>query len=389
VSFSIITLFTPETADKLLDFGLGFAKIVGLDVTSWRTGDPTLAQFKFVAEKLAATDQTVANLARSAVLSVIRDAANAGEAGAIDWLKMRALEDFGVEAQEATFAASAGGTGVTLLNSGGGNYPIDEVGKLTFKSSINGKTYHNTTLGTLAPGPGTTVTLEFIADEEGSDSTVAVGEIDTMVTTLLGVSITASAAAVGLDEESPDSIYNRCVASLGALSPNGPKDAYNFVARSPALTGINSIARVITVDNEDGTVTVYIANATGSATGAEVTAVQAAIDKYATPIGPTVTVVSATGVSIVTVATVAYKGSLSDLDLQTAIASKRNAKLAALDIGGDALVSGSKGVARDLHYEAIRSVVGITSVSLGTPAADVILAANQVPVPGACTITVV
>ncbi len=388
MSFSILTLFSPETATRIFDIGIGLAKSVGLPVTSWRTGDPTRSTYKYVATKLAAVDQTVANLARSAVLSVLVQAAAAGDAGALAWLKVVALEQFGIEVQEATFATSAAGFGVTLLNSGGGNYPIDP-GDLTFKSSATGKTYHNTTGGTLAPGPGTTIVLEFVADEAGSDSTVAPDEIDEMVTTRLGVTITASTAAVGLDEESPDSVYDRCKASLGALSPNGPSDAYRYVALNATLTGITTITRAEVIDNENGSVTIYIANPTGSATGPEVTAVQDAIDVWATPNCVTATVESAFGVTINTVASVAYGGSLSDEDLETAIANAISTALAALDIGGDELVSLDKGVARDLIIAAIRSVAGVTSVSLGTPAADTLLEPNEVPVPGTCTITVV
>src|SRR5690349_11396549 len=125
MSFSILTLFTPEAATRIFDIGIGLAKAVGLPVTSWRTGDPTRSLYKYVATKLAAVDQTVANLARAAVLSVLVQAANSGDAGALAWLKVVALEQFGIEVQEATFATSAAGFGVTLTNTGGGNYPID------------------------------------------------------------------------------------------------------------------------------------------------------------------------------------------------------------------------------------------------------------------------
>lgn len=387
MTISILALFTPETATKIFDLGISLAKIVGLPVTSWRTGDPTRSLYKYLATKLAAVDQTVANLARSAVLSVLVQAANSGDAGAVAWLKVVALEQFGIEVQEATFATSAAGFGVTLLNTGGGNYPIDP-GDVTFKSSVTGKTYHNTNGGTLAPGPGTTITLEFTADEAGSDSTVAADEIDEMVTTLLGVEIQSSAAAVGLDEESPDSVHQRCKDSLAALSPNGPNDVYRYVALNSDLTGITTVTRAESINNEDGTVTIYIANATGSATGPEIAAVQAAIDKWATPNCVTALVFAATGVTVNTVATVAYGGSLSDDDLETAIANKISAALSALRIGGVLLVGGDRGVARDMIIAAIRSIDGITSVSLGTPAADILLDPNEVPVPGSCDITV-
>lgn len=388
MSFSIFTLFTPETVDSIFNMGISLAKLVGLPVDSWRTGDPTRALYKQVATKLAAVDQTVANLAQSAVLSVLATQAGTGDAGAIAWLKIVALEQFGVVVQEATFAESAAGTGVTLTNSGGGNYPVDP-GDLTFKSSVTGKTYHNTTGGVLAPGPATTLTLEFVADEAGSDSTVAANEIDTMVTTLLGVSITASAPAIGLDEESPDSVYQRCKDSLGALSPNGPKDAYRYVALNSALTGVTTVTRAIAIDNGDGTVSVYIANASGSATGPEIAAVQAAIDVWATPNCITATVISAFAVTINQTMSVAYGGSLSDPDLQAAIANKIAANMAALNIGGTPLVTGGKGVPVDLFVASARAIAGVTAVTVSAPSGATVLTTNEVAIPGTCSVTVV
>lgn len=387
MSFSILTLFTPETATRILNTGLALAQIVGLPVTSWRTGDPTRALYKFLATKLAAVDLTVANLARSAVLSVLAKAAETDSA-ALAWLKIVALEQWGVTVVEATFATSAAGAGVVLENTGGGNYPIAP-GDITFKSTNTNKTYHNTTGGTLAPGPGTTLLLEFVADEAGSDSTVAADEIDEMVTTKLGVVIQSSAAAVGLDEESPQSVHQRCKDSLAALSPNGPEDVYRYVALNAALTGITSVTRAESVGNENGTVTVYIANASGGASGGEVTAVQTAIDKWATPNCVTATVGAASGVTVPLAADVAYAGSLSDAEFETAVASGYAAALAALRIGGAALTSGDRGVALDLIVTTIRAIDGVTAVTLTDPTEPVELTPNQVAVPGTVDITVV
>lgn len=384
MSISILTLFTPETATRIFNLGINIAKTLGLPVDSWRTGDPTKSMYKYVATKLAAVDQTVANLARSAVLSALVAAANNGDAGAVAWLKIVALEVYGIEVQEATFATSAAGTGVTLTNGGGGNFPIDP-GDITFKSTVTGKTYHNTTGGTLAPGPGTTLVLEFVADEAGSDSTVAADEIDEMVTTLLGVTVTASVAAIGLDEESPSSIEQRCRDSLGGLSPNGPEDVYRFVARNTKYTGLTSITRAFSVDNEDGTVTVYIAGPSGDVSGGDVTAVQAAIDTWATPNCVTATVESAVGVEFDVTCLVAYSGSLSTPELESAISTKLATYFAGLDIGGQALLGGGNGVASSALVAAIMSIEGVTAASVAT--SDTELAPNEVATFGDLSVT--
>ena len=47
-------------------------------------------------------------------------------------------------------------------------------GDLVFKSTASGKTYTSTTGGTLARGPGTTLTVTVVADEPGSDSSALI-----------------------------------------------------------------------------------------------------------------------------------------------------------------------------------------------------------------------
>lgn len=386
---NVTALFTAETADKILAKGLQIATSIGLPVSSWRTGDPTRSLYKYLAVKLATTDTTVANLARSAYLSALVAAAKAGDDAARDWLKITALEVYGVEVQEATYASGQ----ITLFNAGGGFYPV-EPNDLTFKSSITGKTYHNTsgprdTNGNpvAAITAGSTVVFDFEADEAGSDSTVAEDEIDQMVTTLLGVEITTNTAAVANDEQSPESIEEQCKDSLGALSPNGPLDVYRYVARNSTLTGITTITRAFSVDNENGTVTVYIAGASGTVSGGDVTAVQDALDRWATPNCVTATATSASGVTFNIDTTVAYSGSLDHTALVAAITSAIAAALAAIDIGGDPLTSGQKGVSLDTIVAAIRGIAGVTSVSMTTPSANTVLTASQVPVLGTVSVT--
>ena len=80
-----------------------------------------------------------------------------------------------------------------------------EAGDLTVKSTTNDKTYHNTDGGTLASGPGTTLDLTFEADEAGSESSAAAGEVDSMVTTLNLVTCASTTAATGTDAETAQS----------------------------------------------------------------------------------------------------------------------------------------------------------------------------------------
>ena len=367
---NVLTLLVAETAASILETGLQLAVAVGLPVTTWRVGDPTRALFKFVAEVLGAREEIAVLYAKSAFLSTAED----------DWLTVVADEVYGVERTAASPATST----ITLANGGGGYYDIGGAGGvvITVASSTSGATYHSTSALTLA-GLGATGTVEVEADVEGSDGSAGEDEIDTMVTSLLGVSITASTAAVGVDAQDDSSLRAQCEATLGALSPDGPPDAYEFVACAVALTGAAEVTRAqSSADSATGDVTVWIASASGAASGASVTAVQAAIDEWATPLTVTATVAAATEVEVAVTATI------SGVDLPATIEADAEAAVAAMlatvPIGG--LVARSA-IISALQVLAVAAGATSVSVALTVPAADVDLDDGEVATVGAVAVT--
>jgi phage-related baseplate assembly protein len=366
VTTHIETLFTVDTAANILKAGLEIAQALGIPTSTWRVGDPTRACFKFVAETLGLREPVAALFVKSGFLSTAEG----------DWLTLLARELYGVERVEAVAATST----VTLVNSGGGYY-ARAAGEVTVSSSTSGQTYHSTAALALAPGATATLTVE--ADLAGSDGSAIENEIDTIVTTMLGVAITASTVAVGQDAQEDASLREQCRATLGALSPNGPPDAYEFVARSSKLTGLTTITRAdATEDSATGDVTVYIAGTAGGALPAEVTAVQAAIDVWATPMTVTATVVAASEQSVDVTATV------SGTDVPATIEDDAAAVLAKLlsevPIGG--LLSRSA-VISTIHGLLVEAGVVNPTVTLSVPAADVELGEGEIPVLGTVTVT--
>ncbi len=359
MTISVAALFVARTAAEILSLGLEIAAAVGLPVTSWRTGDPTRSLYVYIAEVLATVEGVAAEHVKASFLSSATG----------DWLKVLALETFGVEAVEATYAAGA--LSVTLHNGGGGFYEI-ESGDLTFKNSATGATYHCTSGGTLSAGA--TVAFDIVADVPGSEGTSAANEIDELVTTLLGVTVVSSLAVIGLDEQSEDSIKAQCLASLGALSPSGPADAYEYVARNSDLTGVTDITRAKSTDNSTtGVVTVYVAGPTGPVAAASVTAALAAIFIWAKPLCITPTVVNATPATIDVDVTIA--GDDIPTDYASTIESALGAYFSTIDIGG--IVSES-----EIIY-AVRSVIPQAyQIAVTSPASDLALSAGVVAVLG-------
>lgn len=373
MTVSIWTLFTRETAATLLATALELAESLRLPVSSWRDGDPTKTGFQFLADVLAEKEDVDVEIIKAGFLSEAEG----------DWKTVHAAEVYGVDRDEATYATST----VSLNNGSADKYYEFGIGDVVVKSSLSGKTYHNTSALVLAAGASGDI--DVAADEAGSGSSAGADEIDTMVTGFLGVTITASTAAVGIDEQSDPELQTECEASLGALSPNGPPDAYEYVALQEDLTGTTEVTRAASTENAvDGTVTVYIAGASGAVGGGVVSAVQTAVETWATPLCITPTVVSATNVTVALTATVS--GDDVPADAETLVETALGVMLAAkgISIGGASAVKVTLASLYSLVYTTLVAAgASNLSATITVPAADTTLTAGQVPVIGAVSVT--
>lgn len=362
------SLITIQTADKILSMGLEIAAALGLPVTTWQTGDPTRAGFKFLAEVLAEREEASAAFVRSAFLSTASG----------DWLKLLAVELYGVEVPEASFATPT----ITLTNTGGGNFLLP-VGALSVRNSETDKTYHNTEEVTITPGLAS-ITIDLVADEAGSDSSVGVGEIDEIVTSLIGVEVVTNTVGLANDAPSDEEIRKLCRTSLGPLSPNGPADAYTHVALNPAYTGVTGINRARAAGSSTGAVTITIATVSGPADGAAVAAVQQAVELWATPLCSDPTVVSAAAATVNIEVTIYRLSSLlaSEDDITEGIESAIGALFAATPIGGvdgEIAVSAQSSAIHNAFPNQIYRVEGLE---------DIELASDEVPVLGTLSVVV-
>ncbi len=381
MSATLADLMTAETRATIYAKGLAIATAVGLNVTSWVTGDPTRSYYHHIAESLSFLEQRIVSFIAAGFL----DFAGATEP-ASTWLVLLAAQVYGYTAREATYASAS--ACVTLTNGGGGQYPLP-AGRLRVKNSSTGATYHNTSDGILLSGVGQTATFDMVADVAGSDSSSGVGEIDELVTTLPLVTCANTVALIGADAESAASIVAGCRAKLGALSPNGPWDAYVYVATSAALTGTTGITKARSFgDSDTGDVLVYVAGPSGAVAGADVTAADTAIDTWATPVCVSVTVASATGLTQAITYTKKLRAgvgkTVAEIKADDEVALE--ALFAAHPIGGD-----TGGILAHSLIEATLQKAHAAhcySVSVATPAADVALAESQVAVLGAITATV-
>lgn len=369
---SAAVLLVRQTADEIFAAALELAAAIGLPVTTWRAGDPTRTQLRTQANKLAALDEVRLEYARSAFLSTATG----------DMLTLRASDVYNVPRDDETFATPT----ITVDNAGGGYYEVDARG-LVFSSSVTGATYVNQSAVTIEPLQ-TGVEILLIAEVGGSAGTCAADEIDTIVSPALeGVEIVSNTASTATDAQSDEGLVEECLASLGALSPNGPADAYEYVARNSDLTGVTGITRAFSSgESADGTVTVYVGTATAAVATPELADIQAAIDMWAQPLCTDATVESMTPITLTATFTItpAAPGA------QDAIESAIEAYYASWDYANTGGL-----VARDALAALVRAAVTdtegiaphVVSVTmLGAGAIDYSLNEDEFPVLGTVTL---
>jgi hypothetical protein len=240
---------------------------------------------------------------------------------------------------------------------------------------------------------GSKLELDIVADEAGSDSSASVGEIDTMVTTFLEVTCSNTTAAVGLDEESAESIVEGCRDKLASLSPNGPADAYDYVAKNSTLTGTTGITRSRTdADSSTGEVVLYVAGPSGAVSAADLALVATAIALWATPLCITATATNTTNLAVAITYTVWIYNSvgLTQAQVEEGIEAALDTMFATRPIGGD-VVSGSGRLSHSLIEATIRGAYpdDIFDVQVTTPAGDTAISLWQVATKGAITVTAI
>lgn len=384
----IDSLLTPKTADEIEAEVLDVATSLGLDVTSWQPFGVFRTLLRILAEREAGYSSLNVEVTKGGYLQLSAEVTPEGGPG---WLDLVGVYFYNVPRIEATEATG----NVTLTNASGVQY-TGSAGDLRFANRLTGKTYVNTGIFTLDPLSDLDVDIQ--AEESGSDSDASAGDITIMVTPLLGVTCTNAAAVLGSDNESNAAYVLRCQQSLAAKSPNGPNDAYNYVAKSvPSGTDPDEVSGPITRaetfgNPTTGVVSVYIANSSGEVDAPDVAVVQDAIDAQATPVNVTATVESAVAVTQAFVGTIhIHNSTLTDAQVSAKVQNAIDKYLAAIPIGGTFLTDAITG---KLYFDALIGVIfasdsQIAQATLSSPSGDVTLANNEIVTASSYTFTVI
>jgi len=377
MTVTLSDIITPVERDEMLTELLTVAAALGLPTTSWQNGQPILTMLTTVAQKLADLSLIAVEIAKGGFGDLLPSD---------EWADIWAQSRFDVQRVPATSATGA----VDMSNASLTNYTLAP-GELIVAHAVTGKTYRNTANITILATVGL-AGVTVAADEPGIASNAAPGSVTVVVSTLVGVGCANPLTLVGTDKETTLALVTRARAKLGALSPNGAKDAYNYIATTPAFSATSTpITRTRTVADEvTGFVSVYLATAAGAPSAPDVVIVQAAIDNNVEPWAVTATAIAATPVTVPITYQAWVSGSqLTVAQIQTAIGNALTAWFAALSIGGYVIPPDTGAV----YVSALEQVIGqatpgILRVVVSIPAADVAVTPNKVAVLGAITPTI-
>jgi hypothetical protein len=367
-------LRTPITREQALQTLLDEAQSLGFSSSSWQSGSVQRTLLTLVAEVWSQLSEFVDAVSRFAF-----NDSSTGDA-------LTAFSDSHYDNQRVEAVQTVG----TVRLTGGAVGPphVVAIGQLVVSDSVNGYTYRNTTAGTV-PVSGT-VDLTFQAEVAGLSRNVANNTITTMNTALAGVTCNNPPlpsgtwiTTLGVDEEADSVLQTRNRAKWGVLAYDTPAAGYEYMA----LTADTDIARVGVDDSNPrgpGTINVYIARATGIATGADVSTVQAYINDHKA-CSADVLVAASTAQAQNLTATVHVTAALNTTTKQAEIKQAAYDYINSLAIGGEVLPGGTAGY---LIYSelvgACTAVEGVRRIVFSAPAAaDVAVTAWRVVTVGA------
>lgn len=370
-----------ETWQSILQDILDVADDLLLKVTSWQAGQPIRSALVYVSQKIS----QVQTQNREAIAGGLLDYA------AGDWMTLLALSLYRVTRNPALF----GSVDNFSYQNNGPDDAVFAAGDLVVAHNVSGATYRNQDDITIAPGT-TKTDITIVADVAGADSSAGPDTITELVSVKVGGVVTNPTALLGTDAESDADLATRCRLKLGSLSPNGPKEAYDFVVRTPyfddgtpcCLTSVPFMRSNVVLDVDNGALSVYCATAVGAPTDDDVAIADAAIDKWATPWLTNATALAAEEVNI----PVSYEVWIAASNLTVA---QQEAKIVAqlatyfktTPVGGNRIEPDDDGVMYQdgLIVQISTSLPGVIRARVIAPSDDTTLEPNQVPVLGTVT----
>jgi phage-related baseplate assembly protein len=370
---SLFELLKPVPTETVVEQSLAIAAALDLPVTAWQP--ISVAREIIYINSQLVHDQSIV-LVNGPVAGGFLSYATG------EWLTLCAYEIFDTERNDASSATGI----ITLVNASGVPFPVTP-GSVRVLNESAQKTYTCSTGGTV-PAMGELSTIEFIADEPGSDSNLTGSDILSLVATVPGVTPRYYQDLIGQNRESDKALELRSREANAKASPNGPSDAYEYYAKTTlrpngSLVGVSRTNKI----EGNGTVTMYLADPDGALNPADRDYVFDNVNSNVVPTGFTLLIPSPSCVELpidlAMMLTPNPESSASHADVESRIRTAVAAYLSSIDIGGNKAQS-FQGVYWDTLVTIIRVAAGddVLSVNLIMPSASVALTSIQAPVSG-------
>jgi phage-related baseplate assembly protein len=381
MTITITDLFKTETRDEIFNSVIANLNTLALKTTSWVSGGMARTILLGISQKIADKTQQISVINKGGFR----------ETSAGNWLTFLSRNLYNVE----RITAAPGTVSLTLTNALAVSYGPFGAGEAHFEHATSKKTYTNQASFTV-PASGSVV-ISVIADEAGTASNANTNTITKIVSpSMPGVTLTHASALIGTDEEKDEPLRTRDLEKLGALSPNGPRGAYEYFSKGVKRTdgSIIDVNRV-KVTKSSGAVTVTIASTSGTVAGADVTTVNTNIQTNCVPDGITATVQSATAQSVSVSGNVWVSSKWgTQADADAAIDAAIAAWIPTVPIGG-AISDGPGGYvfvdaikAQVFSALALNGASAVLDVDFDSPLADVAVGATAAPTVGSINISV-
>ncbi|BAK99216.1 baseplate J-like family protein [Oscillibacter valericigenes Sjm18-20] len=235
------------------------------------------------------------------------------------------------------------------------------------------------------------------AAEVGAAYNIGAGEIVSTLRNYSGITGYANHAATGgTDAETDAALVSRYYARMQRSPTSG--NPYHYQMWAGEVDGVG-YSRVIAKWNGDGTVKVLLASPEGGAVDAEIVSAAAAHIGAERPVGPKVTVLSATAKILAVSAAVTIDGTTTKAAVQTALEKAVGAYFKSLVAGSfTANLDAELDVIPEKTYTvlynrvaflllSIPGVVDYTALTVGGGTANISVAADEVPVLGEVSVS--
>jgi hypothetical protein len=319
----------------------------------------------------------------------------------LEWLRLHAIEFFGLPIQTAGFAT----TTIQYTNVSGNQYGPYAPGELRVVKDATQVLYENTEEVTieaaqLMPLVPKVKTFGVRAVDPGTIANAAIGEINRLESALEGVTVTNTQAAMTQDDESAESINRRIDALIGAAGVAGADNlssgAPETAAESIALNGRDKgggclradgtrvqVTRTKLVRNDaTGISTLYVGDNDGPLDVADLGFVGDEVTWYAKRTCSRIVATNVSLVSITVNATMTIRNSkLTDSEIEARANAAFVDAAIAVPVGGF-VITPFPGVPIEYIEGAIRGAIAglaqIVTIAVTSPSSTTVLTAGQV-----------